>query len=240
VLDHPPRDVRGDALRDITACLGDDSALVARKAYDLLTESGDADQELVTMARERRPGHIWALAVLHKRGHDIRPLWEESGSPRIELPGVPDDVRDVIVRHYTPGQGETDPRWLVEAALLRPSPPREELNDLSEKRLELAFRTLRATGLEPREPLSARQHHGEGDGTYHMIPTNAGKVYLSTLGPFFILDGKHEEAKLLMQVTGFRYIEKELGAIRFTGLPVYFFGERAPLSIYNLLFYWQD
>ncbi|MEO3825858.1 hypothetical protein [Actinomadura sp. B10D3] len=225
---------------DITFCLGDDSALVARKAYDLLIESRGADEELLVTVRENRPGHVWALAVLHKRGHDIRPLWEEAGSPRIELPGVPSDVREAIVRHYAPGQRDTDPRWLVEAALLGPSLPSEDRDDLIEKRLDFAFRALRAWGLKPQKPLSAHQDYGQGSSTYHVISTDAGKVYLSTLGPFFMLRDEHEEVKALLQMSGFRHIGKELGATVFTGLAVYYFGIRDPLRIRNLLFYWQD
>ncbi|WP_158079182.1 hypothetical protein [Actinomadura sp. CNU-125] len=87
---------------DIVASLADDSRTVARTAHDLLADA-DADCEgaLWELVRRRAPGHLWALAVLHRRGRDVRSAWEAAGSPRVELPDAPPDVRAAIVRAAT-------------------------------------------------------------------------------------------------------------------------------------------
>jgi hypothetical protein len=82
---------------DITFCLGDDSAIVRRMAYDLLAGGHGGDGALMAMAEEGRPGYLWALALLYRRGHDIHPLWEALGSPRVEVLAVPPDVWEAIV-----------------------------------------------------------------------------------------------------------------------------------------------
>lgn len=222
---------------DITPCLGDDSTMVARKAYDLLRDEAEPDPELLTMVQERRPGHLWALAVLHDLDYEIRPMWEELGSPRVEVAGVPPDVREAIVRQYAPGERDTDPRWLIEAALLAPVNDRDELE---EKRLRLARGALAAAGLEPEEPLSAGDASGQGEGTFHTITTNAGPVSVSTLGPFFRFRNDDARIRTALQDAGFRNIDAELGAVECNGLHVYFFARRGPLQVNDLLFYWQD
>jgi hypothetical protein len=191
------------------------------------------------MVQERRPGHLWALAVLHRRGHAIQAMWEALGSPRIELPGVPPDVREAIVRQYTPGQRDTDPRWLVEAACLEPVPDPWE-SDVVEERLDRAAEALAAADLDPQEPVAAGEHHGTGSGTYDLIKTRTGPIMVSTLGPFFSGTGADERAIAALRAAGFRHIDRALGDIRFEGLHVYFFGDRQPLTVQDLLFYWQD
>ncbi|MEU8804262.1 hypothetical protein [Spirillospora sp. NPDC048819] len=189
------------------------------------------------MVQERRPGYLWALAVLHELCCEIRPMWEELGSPRVEVPGIPPDVREAIVRQYAPGERDTDPRWLIEAALLALSENRDELE---EQRLHLAIRALAAAGLEPGEPLSAGDAYRQGEGTFHIITTNAGMISVSTLGPFFRLRNDNARGRTALRDAGFRHIGAELGATEFTGLHVYFFGRRDPLPVNDLLFYWQD
>ncbi|GAA4091811.1 hypothetical protein [Actinomadura miaoliensis] len=220
---------------DITASLADDSVLVARAAYELMAGTSGDDDALLAMVEERRPGHLWALAVLHRRGHDIRAAWEALGPPRVELPGVPSDVRKAILREYTPGQRGTDPRWLLEAACLEPEGADEDV-------LRRAVDELDAAGLRPEKPRPAAEHQGVGSGTYHVIATTAGKVRVSTLGPFFSLIGEHEDARVItaMRAAGLRHIDGDLAATRFTGLHVYYFGAREPLDVGTLLFYWQD
>ncbi|XVQ11415.1 hypothetical protein ACQP1W_02215 [Spirillospora sp. CA-255316] len=225
---------------DVTPALADASTMVARKAYELLGKAEDGeDGPLLAMVQERRPGHLWALAVLHRRGHSIRSMWEALGSPRIELPGVPPDVREAIVRQYTPGQRDTDPRWLVEAAVLEPVPDPWDA-DFVEERLDRAVEALAAADLDPQEPVAAGEHEGTGSGTYDLIKTRTGWIMLSTLGPFFAGTGADQRAITALRAAGFHYIDPALAEIRFEGLHVYFFGDREPLTIKDLLFYWQD
>ena len=226
--------------RDVTPALADPATMVARTAYELLGEAHDGDDgPLLTMVNERRPGHLWALAVLHRRGHSIRAMWEDLGSPRVEVPGVPPDVREAIVRQYTPGERDTDPRWLLEAACLEPVPDPWDA-DFVEERLDRAAEALAAAGLDPQEPVSAGDYHGTGTGTYDLIKTSTGWVTVSTLGPFVAGNGADERAVTALRDAGFRYIAPELARVRFEGLHVYFFGHREPLGVGDLLFYWQD
>ncbi|GAA0940189.1 hypothetical protein [Pseudonocardia zijingensis] len=157
-------------LGDIAPALADPSVVVAREAYELLAEDhlhGD-DEPLLDLVERRGPGHLWALAVLHRHGHPIRDTWESLGPPLVELPGVPADVR------------QTDPRWLLEAACLPPAsgPSGPELVDR-------AVTVLAAAGLEPGTPQDAAIDGGNvGVATYFRIPTRAGAPIVCTLGPY--------------------------------------------------------
>jgi hypothetical protein len=229
---------------DFTAVLADPSVPVARAAYDLLItyepdDDNSGETQLHAMVEHRLPGHLWALAILGRRGHDIEPAWEALGRPRVELPAVPSDVREAILREYAPGQRDTDPRWLLEAAALPEAEPPDEAGLLRQ-----ATAALDEAGLRPETPVSAGDLHEQGDGTYCTIDTLAGTVVVSTLGPYFreslAEDGPNARALEALRARGFRYVDAELGGIKFAGMPVYYFGARQPLSVDQLLFYWQD
>lgn len=220
---------------DIKPALADASLVIAHAAHDLLVASRGDDDELRTIATSLRPGHLWALVVLHRRGHDIRPLWSAIGSPRVPLPGVPPDVRAAIVRTYAPGERRTDPRWLIEAACSDPSPAIDE-----QAQLRRASEALQTAGLAPRPPVSAGDHFEQGAGTYHHIDTAVGTLTISTLGPFFRTEGADTPAIPALKAAGFRHIDQALSAIVVDSLHVYYFGRRDPLSVGELLFYWQD
>ncbi|RZS29819.1 hypothetical protein EV193_11873 [Herbihabitans rhizosphaerae] len=206
---------------DVTPALADPVTMVARAAHDVLVDSEGFDDELRAMTTG--PGRLWALAVLAGRGEPV-------DGPAIPLPTVPDDVRAAIVRQYTPGQRDTDPRWLIEAASNRTTAPDEE------EILRQAIAAL--VGLNPREPVSAHDEHQQGDGTYHTVATDAGRATISTLGPFFAAtDNRVTKA---LRDNGFRHIDATIGDTVFTGLHVYYFGDRNPLAVSTLLFYWQD
>lgn len=208
---------------DITQALADEARMVAREAYDRLADVTDNHGELTRMVADRAPGHLWALAVLAARGELIDERWDELGTPRVDVPGLPDDVRAAIVRQYVPGTRETDPRWLLEAACLPDREPEDVLTD--------ALAAL--APYEPASPVTAGEHHRQGEGTYHVIGTTEGDVMVSTLGRFY-------RAENIPVLPGFRRVDDELGSIVVTGLPVFFFGDREPLPVHDLLFYWQD
>jgi hypothetical protein len=226
---------------DVTPALGDPSTAVARKAYEHLAETDDHEAELQRLVEQRGPGsaHLWALAVLHARGTDIRPTWKALGRPRIDLPGVPDDVRAAIVRRYVPGQRGTDPRWLLERACLEPAVGLDE-----SELLRRAVAALTDAGLQPEEPISAGDLHQQGEGTYYVIATAAGTVMVSTLGPYvrrsLAEPDSDRRAREALVSAGFREIDDALAATRFEDLSVYHFGDRRPLQVSDLLFYWQD
>lgn len=217
---------------DVAGSLGDASPMVARQAYELLAEGG-GDDRLWEMVRRRAPGHLWALAVLHRRGRDVRAAWEGLGSPRVELPVVPADVREAIVRRHVPGQRDTDPRWLVEAALLGPEP-----DGRAEADLRRAVRALAAAGLEPGEPRREAAVRGTGHDTFHVVETAGGTVHVSRLGPF--VESWDDRPREVLRAAGFTCVEGALAETVVEGLHVYFFGDRDPLRVRDLLFYWQD
>ncbi|MGB3443706.1 MAG: hypothetical protein WBA97_33640 [Actinophytocola sp.] len=208
---------------DVTQALADEERMVAREAYDRLAEVRDHHGELLRMVADQAPGHLWALAVLAARGEPIGEQWAALGEPMVPVPGLPADVRAAIVRQYVPGTRDTDPRWLLEAACL----PAEEPPDV----MSQAMAAL--APVNPAPPVPVGDHYQQGEGTYHLIDTDAGQVEVSTLGRFYwTADGP--------DLPGFRRIDEVTGAIMITGLPVYFFGRREPLSVRELLFYWQD
>lgn len=219
---------------DVKPALADESVIVAQAAHEALASRSGDDDALWQLVHQRAPGHLWALVVLHRRGHAVQAAWRALGAS-IELPGVPPDVREAIVRAYAPGDRQTDPRWLLEATCLDPDGGVDE-DDL----LRRASEALASAGLEPQAPVSAGEHYRQGFGTYHIIMTLAGPVTVSTLGPFF--SSEHDEPRIVaaLRAAGFRSIEAILAGTVFAGLHVYFFGRRDPLAISDLLFYWQD
>jgi hypothetical protein len=208
---------------DITQALADEDRMVAREAYDRLADVTDNHAELARMVADRAPGHLWALAVLAARGEPVDAQWDALGRPRVDVPGLPEDVRAAIVREYVPGTRDTDPRWMLEAACL---PGREPEDVLTEALAALA-------PYRPASPMTAGDHHQQGEGTYHVVETTAGRVLVSTLGRFYW-------AENIPELPGFRRIDDVLGGIVVSGLPVYFFGRREPLTVHDLVFYWQD
>jgi hypothetical protein len=208
---------------DITQALADEERMVAREAYDRLADVSDNHAELVRMVIDQAPGHLWALAVLAARGEPIDDHWAALARPRVDVPGLPDDVREAIVRQYVPGTRDTDPRWMLEAACLPDRAPEDVLTD--------ALAAL--APFRPAPPVTAGEHHQQGEGTYHVVDTTEGRVMVSTLGRFYWSEN-------IPDLRGFRRIDDSLGAIVVTGLSVYFFGRREPLTVHDLLFYWQD
>ncbi len=112
---------------DVTQALADEERMVAREAYDRLVHVTDHHDELHRMVADRAPGHVWALAVLAARGEPIDDQWEALGRPRVDVPGLPEDVREAIVREYVPGTRDIDPLWLLEAVCLPDKEPPDPL-----------------------------------------------------------------------------------------------------------------
>lgn len=237
---------------DVSAALADVDVVVANQAYELLAGSRRPDDAvlhaLVAAGHDAITGGtgtstpsgaagacLWALAVLHRRGVDIAPTWRALGAPRVPLDGVPDDVRLAIVRQYAPGQRQTDPRWILEAACMA-LPPEPD----ADVQVQRAIDALTVHGLHPEEPVEAGEIYQQGSGTYHQIAVDGGNVQISTLGPFASIDTGAPGAEAALASAGFRSVEAALGRITFAGLHVYHFGARDPLRVGELLFYWQD
>ncbi|MDI2129070.1 hypothetical protein [Yinghuangia seranimata] len=67
-------------------------------------------------------------------------------------------------------------------------------------------------------------------------------MYISTLGPYATTYEDFEEppARAALESAGFRRLGDTLGVVHAEGLCVYYFGRRGPLTVRQLLFYWQD
>ena len=105
------------------------------------------------------------------------------------------------------------------------------------------FSDLRGLIEQARREQDGIAYAAAGAGTYHHIDTSAGTLTLSTLGPFFHTDGTDgadPPTIPALQAAGFRHIDPKLAGTTVDGLHVYFFGNRDPLTVGQLLFYWQD
>ncbi len=233
--------LRSRELADLTPALADPDLGVARRASELILKIGRPDNDHLLDHVVTGPtieARLFAAYILHRRGRDLCELWHAIDAPRVDVPGLPADVRGAIVRAYT-GETHTDPRWLVERVCATlPAPPDEDAQ------LARAMAALVEAKLSPGVPQSAEESNGTGEGTFHLIETAPGVVLISTLGAFAA--GRYDDtsnpsaARQALESAGFRWIDGDLGSIVVTGLPVYYFGRRNPLDVRTLLFYWQD
>lgn len=88
--------------------------------------------------------------------------------------------------------------------------------------------------------MDAGDVYRQGSGTYHPITIDGGNVQISTLGPFASIDTEASDAEAALAGAGFSSVDAALGQIIFAGLHVYHSGARDPLTVGELLFYWQD
>ncbi|RSS68890.1 hypothetical protein [Streptomyces sp. WAC06614] len=229
---------RWHAGEDVTAALADPDPGVAHLMQDYLTDPAGLRRYLA--AAPTVDAALWAAYALHRLTEDVtetRAVHEALGRPRVEVEGLAEDVRRAIVHEYGAWcEKQSDPRWRIEQLCTQPPEPPDQ-----EAQLRRATAALGAAGLAPRPPVSCGEAHRQGDGTYHVIEYGDGReLFLSTLGPYA---GDHEddpEARAALEAAGFRWIDAERGAVRVTGLGVYYFGARIPLDVHTLLFYWQD
>ncbi|KJY20560.1 MULTISPECIES: hypothetical protein [unclassified Streptomyces] len=239
--------LRDRAGGDVIDALADPDPAVAHLAQSLLA---CPDRIRAYLAGAPTPdAALWAAYALHRLTGDAartRAVYEALGRPRVEVEGLDEEVRRAIVHEYGHEcEKQSDPRWRLEALCTEPPQPQDEERQLAdeERRLALATAALTAAGLMPRPPLSCGEAHRQGGGTYHVIGYGEGgrsEVFISTLGPFA---GNHEDdpaARAALEGAGFRWIDGATGAVRVTGLGVYYFGAREPLDVSTLLFYWQD
>ncbi len=228
---------RARAGEDVTDALADPDRGVAHLAQSLLVDTDRLraylDEAPTTEAR------LWAAYALHRLTDDAtetRAIDEELGRPRVAIPGLDDELRRPIVHEYAPRcQRQSDPRWRIEALCAEPPVLPDE-----DEQLSRATAALTAAGLAPEPPVSCGQDHQQGRGTYHVIRFGGSHVLISTLGPFATGHDADPAARRTLESAGFRWIDETTGAITVTDLCVYYFGDRGPLTVETLLFYWQD
>ncbi|MEV6682582.1 hypothetical protein AB0N09_37825 [Streptomyces erythrochromogenes] len=231
--------VRDRAGEDVTDALADPDPGVAHLAQSLLT-SPDRIRAYLAGA-PTADAALWAAYALHRLTDDVAPVravYDALGRPRLEVEGLDEELRRAIVHEYGPEcEKQSDPRWRIEALCTKPPRAPDE-----EGQLARATAALAAAGLAPRTPLSCGEAHRQGGGTYHVIGYGEGgsEVFISTLGPFAGDHADDPAARAALERAGFRWIDGPTGAVRVTGLGVYYFGAREPLDVATLLFYWQD
>jgi hypothetical protein len=233
--------MRHRAGEDVTDGLADPDHGVAYLAQSLVCDADRLraylDEAPTTEAR------LWAADALHRvtgDGAETRAIDDGLGRPRVEVAGLDDELRGAIVQAYAGRcERDSDPRWRIEALCAEPLPRTDR-----DERLRRATAALTAAGLAPSAPVSCGEYHQQGGGTYHVIRCGRDEFFLSTLGRFATdSDADPDNARAVREAlegAGFRWIDDTTGAIRVTGLSVYHFGSREPLSVDTLLFYWQD
>ncbi|MFJ1901126.1 hypothetical protein [Streptomyces sp. NPDC088115] len=220
---------------DVTDALADSDHGVAYLAQSLLS-----DPVLLRGYLGGAPttdAALWAAYALHRLTGDVgetRAVYEALGRPRVEVDGLDEELRAAIVHEYANRcERRSDPRWRVEALCAEP-PVRPD----QDGQLRRATAALTAAGMAPEPPVPCGEHNHQGGGTYHVIEYGESELWVSTLGRF--VTGEAPDARDALESAGLRWIDGTTGAVRVTGLCVYYFGERAPLSVETLLFYWQD
>ncbi|SEC41456.1 hypothetical protein SAMN05428939_2318 [Streptomyces sp. TLI_105] len=228
---------RHRAGRDVIPYLADPDRGVAHLAHTLVA---DPDRLRAFLDGEPAPeAAVWAVCALHGLTEDraeTRRLDERLGSPRVEVDGLDEELRRAIVHEYAPRcEWGSDPRWRLEVLCTEP-PGRPDQAD----RLARATAALTAAGLAPDPPVSAGDHHQQGDGTYHVISCGGEDVLISVLGRFATGHDDRHPARRALEEAGFRWIDRATGGIEVTDLCVYYFGGRGHRDVDTLLFYWQD
>lgn len=229
--------MRHRAYQDVTDALADPDRAVAYLAQSLLTDPdrirGCLDEAPTAEAK------LWAAYALHRLTGDTaetRAIHDSLGRPRVEVDGLDEELRGVILQEYGHDCEErSDPRWRVEAICAEPPAEPDE-----DEQLRRAMAALTAAGLAPEPPVSCGEHHRQGGGTYHVIRFGESEISVSTLGRFATSYEDEPAARAALESAGFRWIDRATDAIRVTGLCVYYFGSREPPDVATLLFYWQD
>jgi hypothetical protein len=222
---------------DVTDALADPDRSVAYLAQSLMSDAARLRDYLDTAPTvEAKLWAAYALYGITEDAAEIRRIYAALGHPRVEVDGLDEELRRVILHEYARGsQRETDPRWRVEA--LAAEPP---IAPDTDEQLRRAIAALTEAGLTPSAPVSCREDHQSGSGTYYVIRYGERALFISTLGPFATGHNVDHTARRALESAGFRWIDDTTGAIPVPGLCVYYFGDRGPLCVETLLFYWQD
>ncbi|MER5867365.1 hypothetical protein [Kitasatospora sp. NPDC002040] len=228
---------RHRAGQDVTDALADPDRSVAFRSHRLLTDPGRLRAYAAAAPTvEAALQAAYALYGITEDLAELRSLYANLGSPRVEVAGLDEELRRAIVHEYGPQcQAAADPRWRVEA-LCAPAP--EPVGQ--EGWLTRATAALEAAGLAPSPPVHCGEDNGQGDGTYHVIRCGEEEIRISTLGPFASGEDDDCTARPALAAAGLRWIDGDTGSVRVADLHVYWFGTRAPLDVDTLLFYWQD
>ncbi|MFJ8434678.1 hypothetical protein ACIQ9P_25600 [Kitasatospora sp. NPDC094019] len=175
---------------------------------------------------------------------ELRSLYERLGRPRVEVPGLAENVRAAVVHAYAPVCGpHSDPRWRTEALCTEPPAPVD-----SAERLGRAGAALAALGVNPWAPMPCGLYYDKGYGNFDVIlhdnelddPDHPGELFVSQLGLFVNGDEWDDRYRVALTGAGFHWVDERAGGVQVTGLQVRYFGEWQELCVDHLLFQWQN
>lgn len=230
---------------DVLPFLADPETRVARYVYDQLVRTSPDPAKLAALTEAPDVStRCWAHALRVQQGEGVDAARAFMASVRIEVPGLGPKARAALLATHAPGERNTDPRWVLESVLLDHPEPRWDHDAPSPETaatLERLKDALARRGIETEAPLSSGAAMQQGSGTYFVLRHALGAVLVSTLGPFATeredVDADRKEGA---EEVGLQWIDRTLAGTVVPGLCVYFFGRREPLTVHDLLFYWQD
>lgn len=245
--------------------LADSSALVALDSSNqlaLLPTIVPLLQEILDNKKTPRNHKIWILKTLlsmkvHISSNTFKNIdnlyvpWEKS---------IPKSIREAIIYEYgLYGEKNTDVRYSIEAYLQKEYIKYDRYNSVRKLRNKLLKYDFSCG-----ENIDCSDFHQQGEGTYTIMNIDKEQFYISKLGAFvaiamnveqndsfysynFNLNNlskerleKYEKYKKIAEDEGFMVLEPKILEYIVPHLNVYYFGNREPLSIQNLIFYWQD
>jgi len=192
----------------------------------------------------------WAAFCLLKIGVGIDELFpSETRCDNTELWQRPfdfaieDDLRNAIVLEYgySSEQG-TDVRYDLENAMVASDDRYKE----AESDRAIFISKLRENGIDVVRATECGEYHHSGGGTYWVLQLaeveNTNLLNVSTLGKYYscLNVEAYNTVTQVAKELGFAEIKGELAKQIVPQLHVYYFGSRDPLSVYELVFYWQD
>lgn len=163
--------------------------------------------------------------------------------PKEIVPPIPEHIRSAIIRYWVPKSLRgTDIRWLIEEKLLE---PKSEYKPILIKKF---LNEIEKQGLGSFSCKDSGEVMGSsGASTYCIVKIDEADVCLSYIGPYFSFGNTvyQEDKSILEKIEKIAnriglYTLGDEGRIIFPGMNIYFFGDREPLPIADLIFYWQD
>ncbi|MFF7454479.1 hypothetical protein [Kitasatospora sp. NPDC008115] len=202
-----------------------------------LADERDTEERLrAVLARHRRTGDT----------AELRLSYEDLGRPRVEVPGLAEDVRAAVVHAYAPRRAAatSDPRWQVEALCTEPPAPVDAVELRGRAMIALA-----TAGRTPQRPMPCDLYPDEVDGHFDVIlytgglrnHRRPGELFLSPLGPFVGGSDQDRHVRRAFAAAGFHWIDEPTGAIRLPGLDLHHRDRRKVLCVEDLLLvHWHD
>lgn len=248
-LDRLSAEAPAAALDVCVAGLGDRAWLVRSGASDRLVELAGSARQLISAAAANIGAplqqRLWAIYTLLRLGKGAAGALGDLTDWRAPWPPpLPEAVRETVIRAWAPyGEPGTDVRWSIEAKLAPPGEP-----ELTPELADALKAALAEAGWPDAERVDYADHMGQGDATFSVVDLGETMLHVSDFGPFAavpadappLAPATYRRLLNAMDKTGFIVLDEAQLSTVVPGLNVYFFGERRPLALRDLLFYWQD